>query len=74
MNIAEPHHERARNNKAFYQSSLQLELGDKPFSDDIVPELKNPRQMDPYRSTEEFLTYEALCRNEETQVSGWTMA
>lgn len=31
-------------------------------------EITNKRQLDQYRSSEEYMTYEALCRGENTKV------
>lgn len=39
-----------------------------PEETDVLPPLKNMRQLDWYRSSEEFKNYEALCRGEDLVV------
>jgi len=57
---------RLQNNAVFYKEILtENELNG--VVTEAVP--KNTRPIDDYRSTEEFVTYERLCRGEETVVS-----
>ncbi|CAL1543171.1 unnamed protein product [Lymnaea stagnalis] len=63
LNI-DPNHERAVNNKKYFEAMLQDETRKKRSSD----ENKKPgyqQNRDEYRNSEEFLTYEALCRGED---------
>ena len=67
----EPDHVRAQNNKRYYEQMLMEEAAERRKGDegDAPPEFKNQRILDDYRASEEFMTYEALCRGEETHVS-----
>jgi len=68
----EPGHQRALNNKKYYEQVLEEaeaerrkgDEGDLPVQEE---EFKNERILDDYRSSMEFATYEALCRNEITR-------
>ncbi|XP_021376327.1 prolyl 4-hydroxylase subunit alpha-1-like, partial [Mizuhopecten yessoensis] len=73
-----PDNTRAQNNKRYYKKMLndraieshQLasqrgEIG----VEDTEEEIKHERKLDDYRNSEEFATYEKLCRGEDTQVS-----
>jgi len=67
----DPANIRLKNNAVFYKDIMsQNEM--KGVVE--LPELKNVRPADDYRATEEFVTYERLCRGEETMVSAtkWT--
>ena len=49
---------------------MLIRQGDNPAGSSERPAVK--RQVDEYRQSREFQTYEALCRGENTQVSsGW---
>lgn len=65
---AAPEHTRAKNNKAYYEKLLLTDKyaeGREDLGETIV---RNPRNVDEYRNSHEFTTYEALCRGEDTQV------
>lgn len=67
----EPDHSRAEQNKYFYEKIIQEEEQNsrKRGDDGQVPasnEFVNKRQLDEYRTSEEFSNYEALCRGEDT--------
>merc|ERR1711976_906650 len=74
----DPEHERAQNNKKYYPQMLDDEdtASKKGDDGDANPEgatkgsytFRNKRQLDEYRSSDEFATYEALCRGEDTHV------
>ncbi|XP_052769082.1 prolyl 4-hydroxylase subunit alpha-1-like isoform X2 [Mya arenaria] len=57
-----PDHERARSNKLYYERVLHDDTDSKKRGED--GEITNKRQLDEYRSGEEYMTYEALCRGE----------
>ncbi|KAJ8318338.1 hypothetical protein KUTeg_003429 [Tegillarca granosa] len=69
-----PNHERAKSNKGYYEKMIEEEeqKAKKRGDDGMEPEKKdktiinNPKQ-DDYHQTEEFLTYEKLCRGENTR-------
>ncbi|XP_050391712.1 prolyl 4-hydroxylase subunit alpha-2 isoform X1 [Patella vulgata] len=66
----DPYHERARNNRGYYQRMIKEEAKSRKMGDDgegISHEIKNKRHIDDYRNSNEFLTYESLCRGERTQ-------
>ncbi|XP_059177301.1 prolyl 4-hydroxylase subunit alpha-1-like isoform X3 [Physella acuta] len=58
----DPGHERAANNKKYFEAMLQDETRNKRSVDKNKPGYHIIR--DEYRNSEEFLTYEALCRGE----------
>ncbi|XP_060574023.1 prolyl 4-hydroxylase subunit alpha-1-like isoform X2 [Ruditapes philippinarum] len=57
-----PDHTRAQGNKDYYERMLREEDETAKRGDD--GEVTNKRQLDEYRSGEEYMAYEALCRNE----------
>jgi prolyl 4-hydroxylase len=60
----DPTNERVLNNTIFYGKIIEQ----KAAEGIVVPtEVKNVRAVDEYRSTEEFITYEKLCRGEKTR-------
>jgi len=69
----DPTHQRAQNNKVYYEQILADEEAERQKGDagDLnQPDAKqanvvNSRQLDGYRGSEEFQTYEALCRGED---------
>ena len=68
----DPSHQRAQNNKVYYEQILAEEEAAKLKGDDgdlnqppANPNVVNNRQLDGYRGSEEFQTYEALCRGED---------
>lgn len=63
----DPTNIRLKNNAVFYKDILS----DNAMNGVVEPELKNARPSDDYRASEEFVTYERLCRGEETMVSGY---
>ena len=74
FSISEPDHSRAEQNKYFYEKMIQEEEtnsrkrgddGQVPASKDFV----NKRQLDEYRKSDEYSSYEALCRGEQIMVS-----
>jgi hypothetical protein len=70
--VTEPDHVRAQNNRAYYQQLIRDEEEERRKGDDGAPPIdssvKNRRILDDYRQSEEFATYEALCRGETTHV------
>ncbi|XP_076459710.1 prolyl 4-hydroxylase subunit alpha-1-like isoform X2 [Babylonia areolata] len=60
----DPDHERAFNNKRYYEDTL-VKQGENPAERAERPAMQ--RQADDYQQSSEFLTYEALCRGERTQ-------
>ncbi|XP_052262692.1 prolyl 4-hydroxylase subunit alpha-1-like isoform X3 [Dreissena polymorpha] len=60
----DPSHQRARANKAYYQKMLESEEKDSRRRGDDGT-VVNKRQLDEYRSGEEYKRYEALCRGED---------
>lgn len=64
-----PDHQRAKNNKYYFEKLIEEEHtgSDQLRGETGEPKLRNPRHIDDYRNSEEFYTYERLCRNEETQ-------
>ena len=84
LNCADPTHQRAHGNKLYFEQALadaaaedqqeettsqeEEEEGSVEFNKD---EIVNPRQYDGYRASEEFMTYERLCRGEDAIVSLW---
>lgn len=68
--VTEPDHVRAQNNKAYYEQLIKEEEENRRKGDEgPPPPVKNKRILDEYRQSEEFATYEALCRGEDTHVS-----
>ena len=61
----DPTNIRLKNNAVFYKDILSENAMNGVVES---PELKNARPSDDYRATEEFDTYERLCRGEETMV------
>ncbi|CAG5124209.1 unnamed protein product [Candidula unifasciata] len=59
----EPNHERAVNNKKYFEAMLQDKTKKQELQADKKPGYQLSR--DEYRNSEEFLTYEALCRGED---------
>lgn len=59
-----PENTRAQNNKVYYEKVLHEDVQKRGDDGEVV----NKRQLDSYRSSEEYMTYEALCRGEHTQV------
>ena len=66
-----PDHQRAKNNKYYFEKIIEEEQAStgQQRGDTGEPLLRNPRHIDEYRNSEEFYTYEKLCRGENTQVS-----
>lgn len=63
----EPANIRMQNNVAFYKDIVSQN----EINGIVTPsQPQNMRPTDDYRATEEFDTYERLCRGEETMVSG----
>lgn len=60
----DPNHQRATNNKRYFEDML-IQQGESPSGSADRPALQ--RQVDSYRQSSEFQTYEALCRGEVTQ-------
>ncbi|GFN78299.1 prolyl 4-hydroxylase subunit alpha-1 [Plakobranchus ocellatus] len=60
----DPTHERANNNKRYFEKMLQDDENREPLSEEKKRTLYQTNR-DDYRNSEEFLTYEALCRGEE---------
>ena len=75
FSFSEPDHSRAEQNKYFYEKIIQEEeqnsrkRGDDGQAYQPKDQFTNKRQLDEYRTSEEFANYEALCRGEETKVS-----
>ncbi|KAL3876586.1 hypothetical protein ACJMK2_034417 [Sinanodonta woodiana] len=65
--LLEPDHSRAQSNKRYYEKLLAEEEQVNRHGDDGTIPIQNKRQVDNYRNSEEFVTYERLCRGEETQ-------
>ncbi|KAH9490051.1 Prolyl 4-hydroxylase, alpha polypeptide, partial [Bulinus truncatus] len=61
----DPGHERALNNKKYFETMLREDPRKRRSPEDQKPRYQLNR--DEYRNSEEFLTYEALCRGEETK-------
>ena len=52
------------------EEEVQRRKGDEADLTDVpAKEIQNQRILDEYRQSEEFATYEALCRGEHTHVS-----
>ena len=71
----EPDHARAKQNLRYYNDMIaeadekKRIKGDTEDSDAAVKEeFKNDRPLDDYRGSNEFKTYEALCRGEQPKV------
>ncbi|XP_041364438.1 prolyl 4-hydroxylase subunit alpha-1-like [Gigantopelta aegis] len=63
--LLDPNHERAKNNKLYYERMiLDEERREGKRGDEEIP-IKNERQVDDYRKSVEFTSYEALCRGED---------
>ncbi|CAE1292356.1 P4HA [Acanthosepion pharaonis] len=64
-----PDHQRAKNNKYYFEKIIAEEQAStgQQRGDTGEALLRNPRHIDEYRNSEEFYTYERLCRGEETQ-------
>ena len=60
--VLAPHHSRAQNNRKYYEKILKEQANE---DGDIQKDDDNVRD---YRHSEEFMTYEKLCRGEETKV------
>ena len=60
--VLAPHHSRAQNNRKYYEKILKEQANE---DGDIQKDDENVRD---YRHSEEFMTYEKLCRGEETKV------
>ena len=68
--FSEPDHSRASSNKYFYEQIIDEEdKNSKKRGDDAPAPFKNKRQLDEYRTSDEFTNYEALCRGEDVKVS-----
>ena len=75
-NIPVPHHTRSQNNRKYYEKLLeeQRRKQHRRGEDGEEPEAKEEtnqfteRPLDDYRKSEEFQTYESLCRGEDTHV------
>jgi len=61
----DPTNIRLKNNAVFYKDILSQNEANGVVES---PEIKNARPSDDYRASEEFVTYEQLCRGEETTV------
>ncbi|ESO84721.1 hypothetical protein LOTGIDRAFT_196347 [Lottia gigantea] len=65
----DPHHERAKNNRVYYERMIKEEEKSQKRGDEGSKNvIHNIRKIDEYRNSDEFLTYESLCRGENTQV------
>lgn len=62
----DPGHERAYNNKKYFEEML-VKQGDSTERGDTAERPALRRVVDEYRQSEEFQTYEALCRGETTK-------
>lgn len=60
----DPTHERANNNKRYFEKMLEDEEKRRPLSEEDK-RVQYQENRDSYRNTDEFLTYEALCRGED---------
>jgi len=64
--MLDPTNVRLRNNAVFYREII----AENEVNGVVTPtELQNTRPTDDYRASDEFVTYEKLCRGEETIVS-----
>jgi prolyl 4-hydroxylase len=65
----EPNHQRALNNKQYFEGVLKNKEIEKKKGDDGTDDdkIKNERQLDEYRRSPEFMSYEALCRGEKVK-------
>lgn len=71
-----PHHTRAQNNRKYYEKLLeeqrrkQYRRGEDGEEEDKTeePNKYTERPLDEYRKSDEFQTYESLCRGEDTHV------
>lgn len=76
MCITVPHHTRAQNNRKYYEKLLEEQRRKQhrrgeDGEEDVNTEAPNKyteRPLDEYRKSDEFQTYESLCRGEDTQV------
>lgn len=74
--ISVPHHTRAQNNRKYYEKLLeeqrrkQYKRGEDGEEEDNTeaPNKYTERPLDEYRKSDEFQTYESLCRGEDTHV------
>lgn len=74
--ISVPHHTRAQNNRKYYEKLLeeqrrkQYRRGEDGGEEDKTeePNKYTERPLDEYRKSDEFQTYESLCRGEDTHV------
>ena len=73
--LSDPSHVRAANNKRYYMEIIEeeekkkLESPDAGAADNEKDTVTNKRQLDDYRKSSDFSSYEALCRGEDTHVS-----
>ncbi|RUS89704.1 hypothetical protein EGW08_002522 [Elysia chlorotica] len=63
--VVNPTHERATNNKRYFEKMMLSEENRRPPSQE-AKRIQYQESRDSYRNSEEFLTYEALCRGEDT--------
>lgn len=72
-----PHHTRAQNNRKYYEKLLEEqrrkqyrrgEDGEEEEDKTEEPNKYTERPLDEYRKSDEFQTYESLCRGEDTHV------
>lgn len=75
FSFSAPDHTRARNNKAFYTKMLAEEQASSnargetgEIEEQVVDSRKGKPEKDLYKTSNEFKTYEQLCRGESTQV------
>lgn len=68
----DPTHERAGNNKRYFEDML-IKGGESNSLSDGAERPSLERVVDEYRQSQEFQTYEALCRGENTQVRPLTI-
>ncbi|CAI9739422.1 prolyl 4-hydroxylase subunit alpha-1-like isoform X2 [Octopus vulgaris] len=62
----DPSHQRAKNNKFYFERMLEDEkFKGQKRGDTGLQRVKNPRNIDDYRNSEEFYAYESLCRGED---------
>ncbi|CAH1794564.1 unnamed protein product [Owenia fusiformis] len=61
-----PDHERASNNKKYYESLIEKEESEPGKRGDSGEKVKNERPTDEYKRSTEFIVYEKLCRGEDT--------
>jgi uncharacterized protein YbcV (DUF1398 family) len=67
--IPEPYHERANNNLHHYEAIIAQEeerIRKERRVMIVDKSVKNVRQLDSFRNTEEYSAYEKLCRGENT--------